>query len=465
MIGVEAQFQKKQYNPAAPDWALGASAEVAEFLPHSQSVTPAIVSPRFISFLSVSSQFFVSSMRMDTDLDRQPIMKSTNKLGRISFSNPFDASNNGRVDNSFPGYGSAKLQRQRRTPLYEGYRPLQPTGADVSPTSKTNSGSANDTLVVVRLPTSDGKRRSVCKMLRNGQSPILDTSATGPVPVQQSTRSNQRDLSGDAIPFRPISTGAGPSTVFRPWPQKPGFTSPPSSGTSSSAGSPWSSGRKGRDHNNRTPRDIRTKHAPSQSFHSRHFVHTTKRRSSHFTQSEPNGNLTHGLFDPYVSSSTTLPNPSLGPHQPPLNPYAQDTSVAAGAAYYQPSSYTQPIQYHLYSSLGPHRENLLPYQRTAHDFFIPDGLREDLQRKSAATLQTLPSMCSLDETWAHGIANKLRFHLTSTNRTLPFSCATRHYEPEKCGTFWISELGIQSCIKQGRKYLCSKKTRRLEMQL
>ena len=271
--------------------------------------------------------------------------------------------------------------------------------SDVSPTSKTNSGSAKDTLVVVRLPSSDGTRKSVGKMLRTGQSPILDTSVIGPVPFQHSTRSNRRDLSGDAIPFRPMRTGARRSIAFRSWPQNPTFTSPPSSNISSSTGSSCSPGCKEPDHNNHTRRDLRIKHASSQSFYSRCFVvDTTKKHSSHFTQSEPNGNLTHGLFDPYVSSGTTLPNPSLGPHQPSLNPYAQDTSAASGAAYYQPSSYTQPIQYHLYSSLGPHRENLLPYQRTAHDFFIPDGLREDLQRKSAATLQTLPSMCSPDKT-------------------------------------------------------------------
>lgn len=49
------------------------------------------------------------------------------------------------------------------------------------------------------------------------------------------------------------------------------------------------------------------------------------------------------------------------------------------------------IQYHLYAPLGPHRENLLAYQRTAHEFFIPDDLREDLQRKAHASLQLLPS--------------------------------------------------------------------------
>ncbi|KAF1347913.1 hypothetical protein BDV97DRAFT_210722 [Delphinella strobiligena] len=38
--------------------------------------------------------------------------------------------------------------------------------------------------------------------------------------------------------------------------------------------------------------------------------------------------------------------------------------------------------------MGPHRENLMAYQRTTHDFFIPDHLREEMQRKSEASLQT-----------------------------------------------------------------------------
>lgn len=33
----------------------------------------------------------------------------------------------------------------------------------------------------------------------------------------------------------------------------------------------------------------------------------------------------------------------------------------------------------------------MPYQRTVHDLFISDGLREELQRKAEASLQILPS--------------------------------------------------------------------------
>jgi PAB-dependent poly(A)-specific ribonuclease subunit 3 len=52
---------------------------------------------------------------------------------------------------------------------------------------------------------------------------------------------------------------------------------------------------------------------------------------------------------------------------------------------------TMQAQYHNYAPLGPHRDNLLAYQRTAHDFFMSDKLREELQKKAESTLQVLPS--------------------------------------------------------------------------
>jgi PAB-dependent poly(A)-specific ribonuclease subunit 3 len=72
-----------------------------------------------------------------------------------------------------------------------------------------------------------------------------------------------------------------------------------------------------------------------------------------------------------------------------VNPYAQTNAEAAAPQFYQDaSSYKYPLNYHLYTPIGPQRANILPYQRTAADFFIPDDLREDLQRKSEAALQS-----------------------------------------------------------------------------
>ena len=110
------------------------------------------------------------------------------------------------------------------------------------------------------------------------------------------------------------------------------------------------------------------------------------------SQGETNGGLHQPLYDPYVTPPSSMATSNHTSQQPQINPYTQESSSSGSASYYQNSSFAQPIQYHLYTSLAPHREALLPYQRAAHDFFIPDNIREDLQRKSATTLQTLPSM-------------------------------------------------------------------------
>lgn len=91
-------------------------------------------------------------------------------------------------------------------------------------------------------------------------------------------------------------------------------------------------------------------------------------------------------YDPYSMQgvNNTLAD---GTSTPQLNPYSQDASAGMfqnAAAY----THNHPLNYHMYAPIGPHRENLMPYQRTTHDIFIPDHLREELQRKTEATLQT-----------------------------------------------------------------------------
>ena len=49
------------------------------------------------------------------------------------------------------------------------------------------------------------------------------------------------------------------------------------------------------------------------------------------------------------------------------------------------------LNYHLYAPSAPYPQKLLPYQRNTHHFFMSDNLREELQRKQEATLQTLPA--------------------------------------------------------------------------
>lgn len=45
----------------------------------------------------------------------------------------------------------------------------------------------------------------------------------------------------------------------------------------------------------------------------------------------------------------------------------------------------------MYWPVGPQPTGLLAYQRTAHDFFIPDAVREDFQKKAEVARQTLPN--------------------------------------------------------------------------
>ena len=39
----------------------------------------------------------------------------------------------------------------------------------------------------------------------------------------------------------------------------------------------------------------------------------------------------------------------------------------------------------------------MAYQRSVHDLFLPNDLREDMQKKGAASLQTLPSRLNLHQ--------------------------------------------------------------------
>lgn len=72
---------------------------------------------------------------------------------------------------------------------------------------------------------------------------------------------------------------------------------------------------------------------------------------------------------------------------PQLNPYDQPNSDI----FFQARTAYQPLQYHLYSSLPPNRKSLGRNERSVHDFFINDTLRENLQKRQAAALQTLPN--------------------------------------------------------------------------
>ncbi|KAF6840690.1 Pab-dependent poly(A)-specific ribonuclease subunit PAN3 [Colletotrichum plurivorum] len=97
-------------------------------------------------------------------------------------------------------------------------------------------------------------------------------------------------------------------------------------------------------------------------------------------------------YDPFTIPNVGQPLPAT-----PYNPYAEDPTGlgGSGAAFFQHqnaySAPLQPLQYHLYAPVGPYREDLLPFQRQVHDFFLPDKLREDMQKKSEALQQVMPN--------------------------------------------------------------------------
>ncbi|KIW87050.1 uncharacterized protein Z519_12347 [Cladophialophora bantiana CBS 173.52] len=72
------------------------------------------------------------------------------------------------------------------------------------------------------------------------------------------------------------------------------------------------------------------------------------------------------------------------------NPYL-DHSINGAAFYQNTPTFQQPVQYHQYAPIGQYNAALTPYQRTVHDLFISNDLREEIQKKSAAALQILPN--------------------------------------------------------------------------
>ncbi|KAL3483206.1 hypothetical protein BJX62DRAFT_220682 [Aspergillus germanicus] len=118
--------------------------------------------------------------------------------------------------------------------------------------------------------------------------------------------------------------------------------------------------------------------------------------ATHMSPLHGNGNpgvASANAFDPFVTTPNPLAAPAgVGPVQ--ANPFSHDTTATAlgGAAYFaNQSGFQQPVQYHLYAPIGPHSQNTLAYQRSVHDLFLQNDFREELQKKAAATLQTLPN--------------------------------------------------------------------------
>ncbi|KAK7946117.1 uncharacterized protein PG986_010438 [Apiospora aurea] len=111
------------------------------------------------------------------------------------------------------------------------------------------------------------------------------------------------------------------------------------------------------------------------------------------TATATNGTATDSsnVYDPFSMSGMNQTIPTAQ-----FNPYAEDpTGMAGGSTSFYPAqgAYAgpiQPLQHHLYASVGPYRTDLSNYQRQAHDFFLREDIREEMQKKSEATRQVLP---------------------------------------------------------------------------
>lgn len=104
---------------------------------------------------------------------------------------------------------------------------------------------------------------------------------------------------------------------------------------------------------------------------SSHFAQLDVDHSQGYSQGH-NYNTSYGSGSEYNAMLNT-------PRQtkPALDPYAYQSS--------QEMASSMPLQYHLYQLPLAHVNNLLPHQRTLHQFFMSDSLREDLQRRSEAS--------------------------------------------------------------------------------
>lgn len=166
-------------------------------------------------------------------------------------------------------------------------------------------------------------------------------------------------------------------------------------------------------------------------------------------------------YDPFVTPQSSLAGSSaVASHAVQANPYSHDAAAAVaasigGAAFFSgPTGFQQPLQYHLYAPIGPHSSNILGYQRNVHDLFLPNDFREELQKKTAATLQTLPSKPSKSFQDRLRLTRVyLRFIVTGPCGPFSYLSSFGPESSEECGHIWLPELGLQSPVKQRRKLL------------
>ncbi|KAF8253602.1 hypothetical protein K440DRAFT_618045 [Wilcoxina mikolae CBS 423.85] len=108
------------------------------------------------------------------------------------------------------------------------------------------------------------------------------------------------------------------------------------------------------------------------------------------SQQSYHSSLQHGFDNMGLGDNTAAQ--SIAPYEygtGQVNPYAQGQDM-----FYQPtqSTYTMPLNFLNYAPLAPYPQKLLPFQKNIHSFFLSDNIREELQRKGEAALQTMPNI-------------------------------------------------------------------------
>ncbi|KAF7908156.1 uncharacterized protein EAF01_003911 [Botrytis porri] len=157
-----------------------------------------------------------------------------------------------------------------------------------------------------------------------------------------------------------------------------------------------------------------------------------------------NGATPEATYDPFSMGNVSQAIPTTF-----QNHYSEDLGILAGAGvagggtggtYFQgQQSYNvQPINYHLYAPIGPHTDNLMPYQKSIHDLFLSDRLREDLQRKSEAVLQVMPNALPNIGTSPNSYHSLVALDTTQNRSIAVFGCTSWVYKAraEKNGNYY-----------------------------
>ncbi|TGO33077.1 hypothetical protein BHYA_0268g00040 [Botrytis hyacinthi] len=147
-----------------------------------------------------------------------------------------------------------------------------------------------------------------------------------------------------------------------------------------------------------------------------------------------NGATPEATYDPFSMGNVSQAIPATF-----QNHYSEDLGILTGAGvagggtggtYFQgqPGFSVQPLNYHQYAPIGPHTENLTPYQKSIHDLFLSDRLREELQRKSEATHQVMPNALPNIGTSPHSYYSLVALDTTQNRSTTVFGCTSWVYK-------------------------------------